>query len=247
MKVPRGEGPTCADLDCGLFSCDETLTACFVDCTADNAEEHCATDTCEVVEGAEIGVCVAEPEVRQITYVAVVSRSEDVEGGNPGPDIDAIGFFHGGVYTVAEVVEASMLGWDDGDYELTRTRPGAVLAKDVQRDDGSCNLDDWEPGRPDYFSMGGEGGFVVVSFGVGAEIVDRDVIEVIEIGQGYCWNVGVARDDIYEVYVGLGTLDLGSIASADDITFGDWCLIGASSGGGGVFSDVFRSAGCVLE
>ena len=235
---------SCDELECNNYACDAAAApnACYTDCTADNAETNCAHDICEVTD--DVGACAAEADADPFLYVAVVSRSDDVEGANPGPDIDAISFSHGGTATVAQTVEASAVGFDDGDDDLTRDRPGAVLAKDVQEDDGSCNLDDWESaGDPDYFSLGGAGGYVVVSFGNGVEIVDGDTIEVIELDQSYCNNISVARDDAYDVYVGLGSLP--AVTSGDDFAATGWCAIGAAGGNGGVFTELFGAAGCV--
>ena len=231
----EGVAQTCADLDCGAFLCDESVAACFTECT----------DGSTCIEGAQCdeGTCV-EVAAPPYMYVAVVSRAEGdtaLNNPNPGPDLDAISISAGGVETFASVVESFAQG-AAGDEENTRplsTHAEAVTAKDTVDAGGTCDLD----AQPGYVAIGGLGGFIVVSFD--REIVTTDTISVYEVDSNYCSDAATERPDAYEVYITTDAAQATNPGSADAIR-SNWCLVGAQGGNGGVFTQAFNSDNCPM-
>ena len=220
---------TCADLDCGSYTCDETANACLTSCTAETGETDCVEGAqCDVVD--DVGSCIeltADPYV----YVAVVSRAQGedaLDNQNPGPDLDFISATSGGAASAASSVVASTQGIA-GTEENTRplsTHADAVLLQDatVTGDPDACNLDS----QPGYVAIGGEGGFIAVQFA--NEFVTGDTITVVEIDSANCAPAVTERPDAYEVYVSNAAPAAG--ATAADIA-GAWCLAGTQGGNGG--------------
>jgi len=99
-----------------------------------------------------------------------------------------------------------------------------------------CVLDDDASGDARFLSMGGgdaalgDIGWLVVTFGM--EIDASNLVGVYEVGVDDCDNVDVARDDEYEVFLGLDSADPDTLTLTDIET--DWLSLGTTSSGGGV-------------
>ena len=190
-------------------------------------------------------VAVAETPYR---YIAVVSRSEGSDSlnhSNPGPDLDAISISAGGTELFASVIESSQQG-PEGDQGNTRplsTHATAVTVKDTVNAAGTCDLElgDGDGTFAGYVAIGGIGGYIVVSFP--REIATGDTVKVYEIDRAYCSTASRERPDAYEVYVTTDASLATNPGSADNIRT-NWCLVGAQSGNGGVFSSGFNAAIC---
>lgn len=196
-------------------------------------------EQCEIVDGETTGTCVPVPETPYL-YVAIVSRADGdqaLDTNTPGPDVDAIQLIKGGVDNFAATVEASGAGavGDPGnnndDVSVVVGANDAIPTTDGSED---CDLSESADGGT-FWSMGGDGGYVIVSFATGIEIETGDTLNVWELADDNCANVGTARPDAYEVYI-TATADVASVNAAADITVDNgWALVGSSTGGG-IFS-----------
>ena len=233
---------TCADLDCGSYTCDETNNACLTSCTEDTAATDCVeTAQCDVVE--DVGSCIeitADPYV----YVAVVSRAEGddaLNNPNPGPDLDFISATSGGAESGAASVVASAQGLN-GDEDNTRplsSHADAVLVQDATTtgDPDACDLDS----QPGYVAIGGDGGFIAVQFA--SEFVTGDTITVIEIDSANCAPAATERPDAYEVYVS-NTAPTAADTAMDIAS--NWCLAGSQGGNGGTGTFTLNLDACAM-
>jgi hypothetical protein len=104
--------------------------------------------------------------------------------------------------------------------------------------DDSCVLDEEYSGNARFWSMGagdaalGTVGWIVGDFDSGTPIQTDDVVEVFELGADDCPNVSSQRDDTYAVYVGLESVDLGSL-TLSDFAGPQWLALGESGSLGG--------------
>jgi Cys-rich repeat protein len=226
---------TCtADSQCGAYTCDTATGRCNTSCTDGstcNDGYQCNADTsmCEVV--------AAVPYL----FVAVTSEvplsSDDANGPNPGPDIDAIVLMSGETTIPATTVAGGVIGVS-ADGENTRTTASDVTgARSAMTGDGpvfECNTDDGSG----YYSLADNTGFVVVSFG--AEIGDGDMITVYELDETNCSNLSTTRAEAYGVYVGQ---DAATATTAADVR-NTWCAVGAPLAGGGTFSAAVDLSRC---
>ncbi|MCB9507050.1 MAG: hypothetical protein H6698_07350 [Myxococcales bacterium] len=232
-----GSAPSCDGLDCGLYGCEagECLTSC-------TGGQDCADGAvCE--SGGGVGVCVDSPAPDPYLYVAVVSRAEGdsaLNNANPGPDIDAVSFISGSTETFASAVVINGLGVE-GDQANTRPDVSGVVngLDTLGAAPEECDLE----AEPGFAAIGGEGGFVVVTFGAGQEIVSGDTVVVYEINSANCVSAAVERPDVYEVYIATETIRSQGARDADAIR-ANWCLVGEQGGTGGTGEFTFDSSNC---
>ena len=220
---------TCADLDCGAYTCDETTSTCGTACTADTVATDCVAGAqCDVVD--DVGTCTVVA-AQPFMYISVVSRAEGeaaLDNQNPGPDLDFISVSAGGIETGAATVVQSQQGAAGED---DNTRPLSSHADAVTDQDtvvgGVCDLD----AQLGYVAIGGLGGYITVEFG--RELATGDTITVYEVDSNYCSDAATERPDSYEVYVTNNADAATGANTADDIR-GNWCLVGSQGGNGGV-------------
>lgn len=217
------------------------------DGSGDGSGEVACTDGSECAEGevCENDICVEAPMGAPYLFVAVVSNAQgdDALGTNtPGPDIDAIQLIKGGVDNFAATVEGSTTGPIDDAEGNANDDPSLVTgANDAMAATSGedCNLAEVGDGGQ-FYSMGGDGGYVIVGFATGIEVEDGDTVNVWELSDETCTNVNTVRPDAYSVYIGT---DAASVTSAADISAANgWQLLGASGANGGIFSQVVTIA-----
>lgn len=233
--VPIAGADSCDDINCGAYSCDDTsgIAVCATACT-DGSE--CAEDA----QCQDDGTCLAITE-QPYLYVAVVSRSSEIENQNPGPDLDAIYYTSGGTNTFPTGVISSNQGAEDAGEGNTRPisdSASAILAQDtVGTTADSCDLD----AEPGYVCIGGEGGFIVAEFA--AEFATGDTVTVVEVNSVNCEPAETERADAYEVFVTSDATAAAAAASVSDVE--GWCSLGSPTDStGGTFNVVFDSANC---
>lgn len=130
---------------------------------------------------------VEDVESTGLRYLMIRDASGEFSGGlSPGSDIDAISLTRAGVTYWGSVladagVEPDSLGFNE------YADPEAV----VGTPDSGC-------GWRGFTSLGGDGGYVIVRFGV--SIQDGDEIDVYEVGPTMCPGFGV--DESWEAFVG---------------------------------------------
>ena len=232
--------PDAPATDAGADGTDMSDAGMPSDASVDAAAECTTGDDCAsgICEG---GVCVPEPAMAPYLFVAVVSTAtgdEALENNTPGPDIDAVQLIKGGVDTFATAVEsfaAGEVGFDgnvNDDVALVVGPNDAIPAVDGSED---CNFAEVGDGA-EFHSMGGAGGYFVVSFGGGLEVTNGDTINVWEIASTSCANVGTIRPDSYDVFIGTAAALQATTSAADISAENGWSLVGASSPTGGIFS-----------
>jgi hypothetical protein len=186
------------------------------------------------------------PVADEYLWVAIRSRTtnpDDIDNNTPGPDVDAILLTDGAggehwandwYYVQGPSGDGGNVN-DDPDDALgpsdawTGGTPG----------EGDCELGDDASGDSAFWSMGGgdpalgdEGWMIVALDGVDA-LAAGDVITVFEVGSVDCDNVDTPRDDVYEVYIGLASVDPGGVTvSAFDGA--GWISLGESGEEGGI-------------
>lgn len=232
--------PDAPTTDAGGDGMDMSDAGMPSDASADAAPECVSGDDC--ASGiCEDGVCVPEAEMDPYLYVAVVSTAsgdDALDTNTPGPDIDAVQLIKGGTDNFATAVEsfaAGEVGFEgnvNDDVALVVGPNDAIPAVDGSED---CNFAEVGDGA-EFHSMGGAGGYFVVSFGGGLEVADGDTINVWEIASTSCANVGTVRPDSYNVFIGtVAALD-ATTSAADISAENGWSLVGASAATGGIFS-----------
>jgi hypothetical protein len=223
-------GPESCDIDadCAPYLCntDGAIRACFTFCV-DGSE--CA-DTAQCNDGA-----CTEVDSAPYTYVSIVSTSasdESIGANNPGPDVDAIGLARDGTENFSVAILSSAIGEISGGDRSTGAAANVVGApNDFNGPDRDCALDS----ATGYFSFGGSGGFVTVSFAAGVDIATGDEILVYELagGRGNCSNVSAERNDTFDIYIAReGTPAPGTAAQL--VGDFDWCRVGSSGPLGGI-------------
>ena len=139
----------------------------------------------------------------------------------------------GGTSNFAAVVEGFGQG-AEGDSGNNNADASVIAGANdaIPAVDGSEDCDLSEEPEAKFWSMGGEGGYAIVSFATGIEIETGDTLNVWELADDTCANVSTARPDAYEVYI-TSSADPAAVTSAADITVENgWALVGASTGGG---------------
>ena len=247
--------PTAEDLDLFLIGADADG-----DCDPDNeclaASQDIAAETLTfdvtagetywlVVDGFDGATDTYDLEftcdVPVYTWVAVRSRTlepGDIDNNTPGPDIDAVllangdgDFWADEVFFVQGAAGAAGNVNDDAEDVLGES--------DMWDPEPTCVLDDVASGNSRFWSMGGgdatlgEEGWLVVGFGPGVEITDGSAITVYELSADSCDNVATARDDEYEVYVGLSSVD-PDLTLLADFDGDDWMSLGETITMGGI-------------
>lgn len=200
---------------------------------ADTGGADAGTDvTSDVVSDAGADADAGEtPGFSALGIVSITAAGNDIETDTPGPDIDAIQIIRDGEPVYAAAILGSSVGLvgaegNDNDDENAILGPNdAIPSPDGSLD---CDLTEADEGGA-FFSLGGEGGYLMVSFVFSLE--PGDEIRVFELDQSTCANVSTVREDAYAVY--LGSVELaGFVGEADDIDEEDgWTAIGVSSGG----------------
>jgi hypothetical protein len=248
--------PTAEDLDLIVLGNDD-LGCDEDDCVVASQEVGAETVTFEAVagesytfvvdgyEGAEdtFDLAVTCGDVELYTWVAVRSRTAtmaDVDTNTPGPDIDAVE-----LQTVDSFHYAQDLLFVQGDAgaagNANDDATAAAGPSDAFEDDGSCVLDEAVPGPAAFWSMGagdpalGIEGWMIATFGDGVSISAGDAITVYEVGADDCNNVGTLRDDEYEVYIGLSTVD-PSAMGVSDLEGEGFMSLGTTGTDGGIHS-----------
>ena len=176
-------------------------------------------------------------------WVAVRSRTAtqaDIENNTPGPDIDAVELFNG---VTSEFVDAASISFVQGEAAAAgNTNANAVRVSGIPDsflDGGDCDLAEEPNGT--FWSMGGGAvalgveGFFVAMFENTTGIVSGDTITVYEVGAGGCANVGTARDDEYEVYIGTSDVDDLNL-DIDSLDGAEFMSLGTTGAGGDTFT-----------
>lgn len=209
------------DSECGGYRCDTDNGVCFTSCT----------DGSECIEGYECDAASAScspPPSLPLTIVAVLSEvAEDdpavTDTPTPGPDIDTVELFTGSVLFTA----AASGGAPGAAPTNDASDPSAAVGPrdSVPETDGEdCAVDSG------FFSLGAEGGFVLVQFPDDvAGIGNNTEIYIIEMGAADCPNVETDFDDAYSVWIGEATDPLP--ANAAQIRQ-SWCQVGTAPTGG---------------
>jgi hypothetical protein len=203
------------------------------------------TDGSECESGiCEGDVCVAEPAMDPYLFVAVVSTAtgaDAIDNNTPGPDIDAIQLVKGGNDNFATAVEsfgAGAVGADgnvNDDASLVVGPNDAIPAVDGSEDCNLAEVGDTDPSAQ-FHSLGGDGGYVVVSFATGIEVEDGNTINVWELADTTCNNVDRVRPDSYNVFIGTQAALDATTTAADISAENGWALVTASSTNGGIVS-----------
>ena len=234
-------GANCTtDAECGAYICDSVNGACLTNCT--NGSECTEPFQCDLVDGSTVGQCVGA-DANPYSWVALVSTAaggDATSADNPGPDVDAIELRQGAANVYASVVVSSAVGLVTGGDNSTGSPTNVIGAPDdFMGPNQDCALES----ATGYFSFGGSGGFIAVSFSGVTEIGSSDVIKVYEIasGVGNCGNVVAERPDTFDVYVGRGAAP----ATAGSITTSaDTCRQGSSPPLGGITEVTVNTATC---
>ncbi len=133
------------------------------------------------------------PAFAPYRYVMIVDQEDpgtSSASSTAGADIDAVELVSGGSVSDATQIENCWFG--DGDNSAATNCSDALGAPD-----NGCS-----PDAPDFVSLGGSGGILVVSFGPDTEIFAGDVIIIYECGRDQ--NPG-ATDEHYDVWVGVSS------------------------------------------
>ena len=185
-NTPEPDGPECDPAISATCIC--TMSDTGAACT-DPAEERCdcleATSPSEYNEDHEVEPWDEEDYGGEFRYALIEDMSSDRSGEAPGVDIDAISVTVQGVERYATTVEDFALG--GGSYLDPTEALGAP--------DSGC--------QPEHLvSLGGEGGYLIVSFDEDHVRFDAgDLITVYEMGPTTCPNQPQWTDDAYRVSV----------------------------------------------
>jgi hypothetical protein len=213
-----------------LFSRKNTLTLTLPIVALLSVGSTCGTFDCDDPDCATNDACTAAEYV----WVAVRSRTAtqaDIDTNTPGPDIDAIELFDGAESFFIDINEIYNVQGAAGTAGNNNAEPLSIAGIPDGGIGGDCDLAEDPNGK--FWSMGsgelslGAEGFVVAkfegvaSFGAGAEIT------VYEIGAGGCDNVGTARDDEYEIYIGTSAAVIDTVDEFDTAAYMSLGLTGA--------------------
>ncbi len=180
-------------------------------------------------------------------FVAVVSRTATVmdldDTNTPGPDIDAIELFDGAdSFWIESLMPHQGDGGTVADGNVNDNHETVLGESDmfVDQVDFECILDDAASGTDVFWSMGsgdetlGAIGWAIGKFDGSVTIEDGDIITAYEVGSLDCSNLNVARDDEYQVYIGLSSVDPTTLTLAD-LAGDDFIDLGTTGAGGGIF------------
>ena len=183
-------------------------------------------------------------EVEAYTFVAVRSLTATImdldDTNTPGPDLDAIELFDGlDSYWIEGLAHVQGYGGTVADGNVNEDIETVYGESDMFEADGiTCVLDD-DSGDARFWSMGsgddtlGVVGWTIGKFDGGVTIEDGDLIEVYEVGSQDCDNLNVDRDDEYEVFIGLSSLDPTTM-TVSDLEGAGLMSLGTTGAGGGV-------------
>jgi hypothetical protein len=182
--------------------------------------------------------CATNDACTAAEYVWVVVRSRtatqaDIDTNTPGPDIDAIELFDGAESFFIDINEINNVQGAAGAAGNNNADPLSIAGIPDGGIGGDCDLAEDPNGK--FWSMGsgllslGAEGFVVAKFEGVASFGAGAVITVYEVGARGCDNVGTARDDEYEIYV--GTSD-AVIDTVDDFNTAAYLSLGLTGAGG---------------
>ena len=195
-----------------------------------------ATDTFDIDLNCDLEV---------YNFVAIRSLTAtvmDLDNTNtPGPDLDAIELTDGLDSYWIEGLEATQGdGGTVADGNVNMDWETAYGASDMYEADGiTCVLSDDDSGDARFWSMGsgdptlGTVGWAIGKFEGAVSIEDGDEIWVYEVGSQDCDNLDVDRDDEYEVYIGLSSLD-PTMMDLDDLEGAGMMSLGTTGDGGGI-------------
>jgi hypothetical protein len=197
----------------------------------------CTTDPtiCTADQQCDDGACVA------IVYqhVAIVSRAVENannHGNTPGPDLDAVAVKSGGVSSFAASVAKVIQGRaSDPEGNVNAASSAITGPNDAMTDTtgGTCDLAEGQG----FFSLGyGDAPQGIIILAMPNAIVDGDSVAVYELGNGFCSNVSVVREDSFEVYVGPLVVDLAAITDLTSLIGQGFKLAGSQTAqNGGIF------------
>jgi len=197
----------------------------------------CTTDAslCSATEQCDNGACVT------IVYqhVAIVSRAVENtsnHGNTPGPDIDAVAIKSGGVASFAASVAKVISGRaSDPEGNVNAASSAITGANDAMTDTtgGTCDLAEGQG----FFSLGyGDAPQGIVVLAMPNAIMAGDSVAVYELGNGFCSNVSVVREDSFEVYVGPLNADVAAITDLSTLIGQGFKLAGSQTAqNGGIF------------
>lgn len=197
----------------------------------------CTTDPtiCTAEQQCDDGACVA------IVYqhVAIVSRAVENannHGNTPGPDLDAVAVKSGGVSSFAASVAKVIQGRaSDPEGNVNAVSSAITGANDAMTDTtgGQCSLAE----GAGFFSLGyGDAPQGIIILAMPNAIAAGDSVAVYEVGNGFCANVSVVREDSFEVYVGPLVVDLAAITDRTSLIGQGFKLAGSQTAqNGGIF------------
>ena len=180
-------------------------------------------------------------------FVAIRSLTATVmdldDTNTPGPDMDAIELFDGDVsYWVETLFHVQGDGGTVAEGNVNDNHEAVLGETDMFIDeiDYECVLDDAASGTDTFWSMGsGDDTLGVVGWAIGrfdgdVTIADGDLITAYEVGSLDCENLNQARDDEYEIFIGLSTLD-PTIMTVSDLEGAGLISLGTTEAGGGIY------------
>lgn len=173
-------------------------------------------------------------------YVAIVSRAVENQsnhGNTPGPDLDAVAVKSGGVSSFAASVAKVISGrTSDPEGNVNDVSSAITGPNDAMTDTtgGQCSLAEGQG----FFSLGyGDAPQGIIILAMPNAIRPGDSVAVYEVGNGFCSNVNVVRDDSFEVYVGPLNADLAAITELSSLIGQGFLLVGNQSAQSGGISE----------
>ena len=197
----------------------------------------CSTDSsiCTAGQQCDNGACVT------IVYqhVAIVSRAVENasnHGNTPGPDLDAVAIKSGGVSSFAASVAKVIDGRASVPEGNVNDASSAITGTNDAMTDttgGTCDLGEGQG----FFSLGyGDAPQGIIILAMPNAIAATDSVAVYELGNGFCSNVSVVREDSFEVYVGPLVVDLAAITDLTSLIGQGFKLAGSQTAqNGGIF------------
>ena len=173
------------------------------------------------------------------SFVAIVSRAVENpsnHGNTPGPDLDAVAVKSGGVSSFAASVAKVIAGrTSDPEGNVNSASSAITGPNDAMTDTtgGACDLTEGQG----FFSLGyGDAPQGIVILAMPNAIRPGDSIAVYEIGNGFCANISVVREDSFDVYVGPLNADLNVITNLTTLLGEGFRLAGSQTAqNGGIF------------
>jgi hypothetical protein len=197
----------------------------------------CTTDPfiCTEDQQCDNGACVT------ILYqhIAIVSRGVENTsnpGKTPGPDIDAVAIKSGGVASFAASVAKVISGRaSDPEGNVNAASSAITGPNDAMPDTtgGQCIFSEGQG----FFSLGyGDAPQGIIVLAMPNAIAAGDSVVVYEVGNSFCSNVSVVREDSFEVYVGPLNADVAAITDLTTLIGQGFKLAGSQTAqNGGIF------------